>query len=362
MKWLWHGWGRKAVALVAILHLIVTDRAHRDYVYRQLKTPSITLQCMALAGLAAAYALARHLLHDVFWVYLLCIAGIMAGIGISFAANTLWQLNLGGLGTTLFSSLGFRLILVAFDSGIYWTLPLCALITVSISAISSDPVTYLLLIMAVWYILGQGEQMAADDWHLLYASAAVIIGLLLSICFSRLRYLSSIAKQRLRDLAYKDYLTGIPNRRCIIDALHALPSGRPAPAGYLLMLDVDDFKKINDECGHDTGDVVLRAIAAMIASAAAGSEHGRIGGEEFAVFVADDLPCALALAGQLLQDVRRARPAGRHVSISIGVAPLRGGQVSASFRSADVALYRAKLAGKDRLALAPELTPPPQGG
>ena len=61
----------------------------------------------------------------------------------------------------------------------------------------------------------------------------------------------------------------------------------------------------------------------------------------------------------MLSGVRDTPMAGRNVTISVGVAPLHGAQVAASLRSADAALYRAKLAGKNRLALAPELMPAP---
>jgi len=347
---------------------IVGDKVRSEYFYRELRVPSISLQCMGLAGLLAAYAMAPRFAHDISRDFLLCVAGVTTGALLSYAGTNLKSLNLGGSITTIFACMGFRMMLLASDNVVNWTLPLGALITLSIAAIASAPVTYLLLILGVWFILGQGGDyvhlmVGSGGWPVLYAVAAVLIGLQLNICFFRLRRKNHLNMGKLKDLAYRDFLTGIPNRRYFIDALYRATGQNQVFSGYLLMLDVDDFKKINDECGHDTGDLVLKAIGKIIGGVAGDCLHGRLGGEEFAVFLAHqpghELSHAMALADALLSGVRDCPMAGRNVTISVGVAPLHGAQVAASLRSADEALYRAKLAGKNRLALAPELMPAP---
>lgn len=306
---------------------------------------------MALSGVLASYAMASRLLYAVGMEYVLCVAGVLLGIAISCIASNLRYLNVGGLVTTIFSCVAFRMLLSASGIGDYWMLPLGVLMTVSISAIASDPLTYLVLILVVWLVLGLGgfEQalLASGDWSLLYVAAAVAIGLLFSSCFFRLRYSNHVATARLEDMAYRDYLTGIPNPRCFLDVLHAVINEGKPPYGYLLMADVDDFKKINDELGHDAGDVVLRALGQIIAASAAGCPHGRIGGEEFAMLIDADLARAARMADQLLEAVRRAAMIKRGVTISVGVARVHGPGVADSFRHADEALYSAKLSGKD---------------
>ena len=362
------GMSGKIDKISMILKTIAGDKVRSEYFYRELRVPSLGLQWISLAGLLVAYAVAPRFTHDISRDFIFCVLGVVSGTLISLSSSDLKILNLGGSLNTIFSCMGFRMMLSASDNVVNWTLPLGVLITLSIAAIASAPVTYVVLILAVWFILGQGgnyEQLmqGSGEWPLLYAVAAVLIGLQLNISFFRLRRTSHVNLRRLKDLAYRDFLTGIPNRRYFIDALNGATEKSQAFSGYLLMLDVDDFKKINDECGHDTGDLVLKAIGKVIADKATDCLHGRLGGEEFAVFLAHQpgqaLVHALALADALLSGVRDCPLAGRNVTISVGVAPLHGAQVAASLRSADEALYRAKLAGKNRLALAPELMPAP---
>ena len=334
-----------------VVHAGVHESSQQRYFHRELKAPSLALQGMAFVGVLASYFLARKLFYVVGGEYLICIAGVFLGIVISYKACNLRYLNIGGLVTTIFSCVGFRLLLSASGIGEYWLFPLGVLMTVSISAIASDPLTYLVLILVVWLLLGLGgfEQalLASGDWSAMYVVAAVLIGLLFSGYFFRLRYSNHVATARLEDMAYRDYLTGIPNRRCFLDALHAAANdGKPSP-GYLLMADVDDFKKINDELGHDAGDVVLRELGRIIAASAAGCPHGRIGGEEFAMLIDADLACVAFMADQLLDAVRRSTVVRRGVTISVGIARVQGKAVAESLRQADEALYGAKLSGKD---------------
>lgn len=156
-------------------------------------------------------------------------------------------------------------------------------------------------------------------------------------------------QRRARDLALSDPLTGLLNRRALLDT--ALTLGAQGPV-RLLLIDIDNFKAINDAYGHDKGDEVLCEVAERLAIRAdlMGSV-ARIGGEEFAILgAADSLPEALALG--LLSDVRTsAMPHGGQVTISIGIAV---GYVPDElawrelYRLADAALYEAKQTGRNR--------------
>ncbi len=161
---------------------------------------------------------------------------------------------------------------------------------------------------------------------------------------------------RLREEASHDALTGAGNRRELqaragreLDVLER--SGRPVT---LLMLDLDDFKAVNDALGHDAGDAVLRRVVrALRAAASPGDEVFRAGGEEFVVLC----PGAGRDAGLARAEALRAAVAGSHgpgeppITASLGVAEARAGDtLSDLLKRADAHVYAAKRAGKDRVA------------
>ncbi|HOV58656.1 MAG TPA: GGDEF domain-containing protein, partial [Rhodanobacteraceae bacterium] len=163
----------------------------------------------------------------------------------------------------------------------------------------------------------------------------------------------SEANARLLDLSYRDALTGLANRRSLLEALE---SGGGAAA--LLFLDVDHFKDYNDRLGHPAGDEALRAVGqVLLAAAPPAALVARYGGEEFACLLPG---LDAAAARDLAERIRRAvaqrdvpipgSDALGRVTVSIGVAAgdLDGDAAAHRLlREADAALYRAKNEGRD---------------
>jgi diguanylate cyclase (GGDEF)-like protein len=159
-----------------------------------------------------------------------------------------------------------------------------------------------------------------------------------------------IMSKLLLDQAYNDTLTEIPNRRSFMTragkTLQAVPREHDH---YLAMIDIDNFKKVNDVYGHDIGDEVLKRIAADIKTVMSRFEYARLGGEEFAIYLAgvrrEDVE---ALAGELCRVVRE-QPTRHPVTISIGLARVEDGDtLNQALIKADEALYESKHTGKDR--------------
>ena len=170
----------------------------------------------------------------------------------------------------------------------------------------------------------------------------------------------------IEQLAFYDVLTGLPNRRLLMERLHALVEQAHAGCGLgaVLYLDLDNFKSVNDARGHATGDALLKHVAARLGEAVRkGDTVARLGGDEFVILAANlgtDADSATAAALALAQQVGAAlrRPAhidgqDYHSSGSIGVAlPLRQGQTMHDLmREADTAMYHAKAAGRNGVAL-----------
>ena len=163
-------------------------------------------------------------------------------------------------------------------------------------------------------------------------------------------------RQELAYLAEHDPLTGIANRRRITGRLAECATD--SRGAGLLLIDVDNFKDINDLRGHAAGDRVMRRLARSIAGRIPPDALlGRLGGDEFAVVVPG---CGAAGAIELAEhlcDAVASTPivddgAALRVTVSIGVATVSAGQeVEASLAQADLALYEAKNAGRDRARL-----------
>jgi diguanylate cyclase (GGDEF)-like protein len=172
---------------------------------------------------------------------------------------------------------------------------------------------------------------------------------------------SDIAK--LRDLADADTLTELLNRRAFMEfGKQAMEESRRVGETFaILMIDIDNFKRVNDSFGHGAGDVVIRTVANTVARMLRPSDKGaRFGGEEFVAM----LPKVALAEAQEIAERLRARVAampvdmdGRELfmTISIGVAVCHAGDLSIQdlIERADVALYAAKRAGRNTVVLAP---------
>ncbi|HVY64796.1 MAG TPA: EAL domain-containing protein [Gammaproteobacteria bacterium] len=170
-------------------------------------------------------------------------------------------------------------------------------------------------------------------------------------------------RQLHRKLAYfasHDALTGFLNRREFEERLAAALAAvqnEPGRSGALLYMDLDQFKVVNDTCGHGAGDLLLRQLADVLRQRVPKSGAlARLGGDEFAVLLPD---CTMAVAGQIAEGLREAIAAFRfawrdnslQVGVSIGIVPVQASSesVGALMSAADVACYVAKDLGRNRI-------------
>lgn len=190
---------------------------------------------------------------------------------------------------------------------------------------------------------------------------------LIAIFPSCLSYVSFRLSQRVRQqnrllaqLSRTDSLTGLANRSAWLDAArneferHV----RHPHVASLLLLDLDHFKAINDRYGHTTGDAALQALARiLLANLRTLDTAGRFGGDEFGIVLPDtNVAAARDVAERICREVARIRPDGHDhtCAVSIGIAPLDASCISlkAWIEQADIALYRAKADGRNRVCCA----------
>lgn len=189
--------------------------------------------------------------------------------------------------------------------------------------------------------------------------ATLACGTLISLRMHRYRVAALTAHLKLAAQARTDSLTGVANRRAFMDRV-ALEVSRCAHEHLplsILMIDIDNFKLVNDRFGHEEGDRLLRAFAGrMVECVRDGEQFARLGGEEFCLAISR---CDLGEAQQFAERLRvlvREKPfvvggQSHVVTVSIGVAQLRHDEniIDPTLRRADAALYRAKQGGRDRV-------------
>lgn len=193
-------------------------------------------------------------------------------------------------------------------------------------------------------LIGQAR-LAAD---VVLLTAVAVAGLLIAVLHRRVRTLQA--------QVIRDPLTGAFNRRQMYVTLASAVERRrrSGERASLLFIDVDRFKEVNDVLGHAVGDRVLKDLVALVGQRLRKLDAlFRVGGEEFALLLTGaGLSDAIAVAEALRRLVQDAGLiSGRPLSISVGVVELARGQSSSDWvAAADAALYRAKRAGRNRVA------------
>jgi len=166
----------------------------------------------------------------------------------------------------------------------------------------------------------------------------------------------------LESLALHDALTGLPNRRLLFDrlALAIAHAHRNKSTMAVMVLDLDGFKQINDTLGHDAGDTLLRMVADRLVAAMRQEDTvARLGGDEFviALWESNHADGVVRLVSKVIQAVSQPyriqdRDVNITASVGVGIYPTHGEEVETLMKSADLALYDAKRAGKNNYRIA----------
>ncbi|MEN1832587.1 GGDEF domain-containing protein [Pseudomonas lijiangensis] len=334
--------------------------------FAQLRPLKLSSEILATAACLLVVTLVSASQEISPWRYGYC---LVAGIAcyLTWRARTTRHLWLTGL--LLLCACTACLGSVAIDIGnpIIWFLPIGLVLSLPASAMHAHPGHALSTGAAIWatlfYVVQPDFERQLDlTLTLILIAGSLLVATLVCSTFCRIRKDVFDLQHQLHDMAYKDTLTGLPNRRAFMDRLTATLEQDAAPAPlFFLMLDIDDFKKVNDGFGHDVGDRVLIEIARILReqSQKQGQDHNfaRLGGEEFAVVAQmADLSAAQKLAGSIVEAVNSSQFYGLSLSISVGLANHEPGESMFSLmRRADLALYEAKSKGKNRYAMAESL-------
>ena len=212
----------------------------------------------------------------------------------------------------------------------------------------------------VSFLLEGAPHIDAIEVTSFWAVSLKVGGLFVWIAFALL-FLLRIASDLLSELnaqSVTDSLSGILNRRGFFDTAGALVrDATPGLPVSVFLIDIDHFKKVNDTYGHQVGDQVIRNVAmALHANAPEAAVIGRLGGEEFAIVLPNtDRGAAMAFAEALRMNLEHQGHAGvsadHPVTVSIGLAQGTGHTLDELLHDADMALYKSKSGGRNRVAV-----------
>ncbi|WP_120994252.1 sensor domain-containing protein [Stutzerimonas urumqiensis] len=172
---------------------------------------------------------------------------------------------------------------------------------------------------------------------------------------------SKLAQQRIERLAYTDNLTGLGNRPYFIRSLEERFTDAQVPEISLLLVDIDNFKRINDSLGHQTGDKLLSSLALRLRNTLPpDSTLARFASNEFAVMLAGiGLEAGQALANQVLRSLEQPLFVDKQLisvsgSVGLACAPAHGGDPQTLMKHAGLALHKAKANGKNQMQVFTE--------
>ncbi len=242
-------------------------------------------------------------------------------------------------------------------TGVLWCYPEVLLFTFALSRRMAHLCTILLLLIIsalVYHYIG-----------LAYTIRFSVTLALTIVLANMIRRIIEDLHRRLIDQAIVDPLTGVFNRRhmerCVGDAIER--QRRSSAPASLLLIDVDDFKRINDQFGHAMGDSVLKGIVALVGKRSRKLDLlFRIGGEEFMLLLPDTQEAAAAVVAEQLRASIAESPLldGLRLTVSLGVSELQpGDSLDSWMKHADDALYAAKKAGRNRVVRGGDV---PAGG
>ena len=239
---------------------------------------------------------------------------------------------------------------VVGEVGLFWLYP--CLVT-AFFLVSPRIATFLNL-ASIAAMMVQGDLFQSDVQMWSFAATAIVV-IATAYAFAQR---SDEQRERLEQLATLDPLTGVKNRRSMDEELNlaAAYAERTGLPYALVMLDIDHFKKVNDEYGHGVGDGVLVDLVTLVQQHTRKSDQlFRYGGEEFVLLLPGVDGDGLTAVMNNLQHIMRKkmRHPGGAISASFGVALLEPGEsVESWLERADTALYEAKETGRDRVVFS----------
>jgi diguanylate cyclase len=310
---------------------------------------------IAIVGISP-FAVVRFLREEWLagWVDTGIVVSIALALGHAWRGGSVESASLAVVIATTLGCLWIALLLGL--PGLLWMYP----VLISHYLLLSRRTAVVVSVAAVGFLLLHGGPFESGLQRGMFLVSAGVVALFAYVFAQR----TDRQREQLEAMANQDPLTQAANRRALDREMGiAVAAQRRGQAGHgLLLLDLDHFKRVNDDFGHEAGDGVLIEFVRIIQrSSRANDRLFRAGGEEFVVLVTGSSPADLAACAENLrkQVAAELRVGGRPVTVSIGGALLAAGESPQDWMArADAAMYRAKDAGRNRVEIDPAARTP----
>ena len=210
----------------------------------------------------------------------------------------------------------------------------------------------LLVVVSVGFSIWMYKVKPYEVWRMDFVNVIIytLVGIFIHIVVNAIRIREFVLTRKINIQKDMDDMTGLKNKGALTRAINEYLADANKNKGIMLMLDLNDFKKVNDRYGHDVGDSVINQFGTYLAEIFQSDEIlGRFGGDEFIVFIkdTDEADTAITIARNLIKNVSdhvKVPDDGQKISVSIGIAIYHGEEKNYSelFKKADVALYQTK--------------------
>lgn len=343
-----------------------SEKAFRQQALRRLQRTAFEMGVMAVAGSVLAL-LARLLVPTPEYVWLRVLLLPLTAL-FAYAivrAPTVRVYGISCMATIATVSFSNYLGALGTDRPLMYFLPAAIIIVLSTSFfwvtlaqwVGGSLVCYAFFLP---FVVDAAASRADTVFSVLFAAMALLTGFVSHKRIQDYQRHAFDQECELAELSVTDTLTGARSRSEFLQqaekvAIRARITGAPLT---LLYLDIDHFKRLNDSHGHAAGDAVLRGMSDVLQRALRGSDvFGRLGGEEFCVLLPDQSEAKARALAERLRTLLAAvpRPDGQ-LTISAGIASMRKGEsIMQTLHRADLAMLKAKQAGRDAVCIADEL-------
>lgn len=325
---------------------------------RRSRTQTTVIQSVLMLGWILSFLWSPTNIRSRPWQDATLFTGLLGSMLLTCRAPRLrWRL----LARLLFEILIAQAVMLMAPSSVnsvFWVVAACSVMMMGIAPLHHEPLSYSFcaLMVCTIFLLPHAPEIANStdiSWIFQLLVFSFLLGLILNTLYfmDRIRWFETHG--RLLELASKDGLTGLQNRRALISEMEARLRDPEAPERYFLLIDIDDFKKVNDVHGHGAGDEVLQAVARRIGGFTDPCLSGRLGGEEFGMLFEGSQDLARQMAAQIVKSFSTQSVGEHRVTVSIGVARHRPGMTPAQWmNAADRALYEVKRHGKNGFSLS----------